>query len=190
MACDRRAVRGAVPATYFRSLRSACRAPERHRRARPVPTRRGSLHRDAGAGKGECLRLDHLSLTRPRILGGMQTTGWRLYGKEAQMPIDLTEFSDATNIALEESSYCVVAICGPDGRTSATKAARRCSTGTTSPTGRGREVSTLPICDRTPASRSCTSTGSAGNTCECTAGPSCMKKGRCATRSWQGPSAS
>jgi len=31
------------------------------------------------------------------------------------MPIDLTEFSDATNIALEESSYCVVAICGPDG---------------------------------------------------------------------------
>ncbi|MDP2674432.1 MAG: pyridoxamine 5'-phosphate oxidase family protein [Dehalococcoidia bacterium] len=31
------------------------------------------------------------------------------------MPIDLTEFSDAINIALEESSYCVVATCGPDG---------------------------------------------------------------------------
>jgi len=31
------------------------------------------------------------------------------------MPIDLTEFSDAINIVLEESSYCVVATCGPDG---------------------------------------------------------------------------
>jgi len=31
------------------------------------------------------------------------------------MPIDLTEFSDAINIALEESSYCVVSTCGPDG---------------------------------------------------------------------------
>jgi predicted pyridoxine 5'-phosphate oxidase superfamily flavin-nucleotide-binding protein len=31
------------------------------------------------------------------------------------MPIDLTEFSDAINNALEESSYCVVATCGPDG---------------------------------------------------------------------------
>ena len=31
------------------------------------------------------------------------------------MPIDLTEFSDAINNALDESSYCVVSTCGPDG---------------------------------------------------------------------------
>jgi len=31
------------------------------------------------------------------------------------MPIDLTEFSDAVNNALDESSYCVVSTCGPDG---------------------------------------------------------------------------
>lgn len=31
------------------------------------------------------------------------------------MPIDLTEFSDAINNALGESTYCVVSTCGPDG---------------------------------------------------------------------------
>lgn len=31
------------------------------------------------------------------------------------MPIDLTEFSDAINSALQESAVCVVATCGPDG---------------------------------------------------------------------------